>query len=1102
MKIKFTFQVLLWGISLTAMTAPETLARHDQRILDREISIDVQNVPLAAALTEIGMAADVKFVYSGSQLDLDQPVTIDARHKKLGLILNDLLGPIGIMYTVDREYILLKPVKAEIEKPVLTGEADVSMEPFQAISGTVTDAATLQPIAGVNIIVKGTTSGTTTDSEGKYVVDAEEGDILVFSFIGYRKMEVPVGGRMIIDVSLEEDVASLKEVVVNAGYYTVTDKTRTGNISKVTAKEIERQPVTSPLLALQGRVPGVDIIPYTGIAGGAPKIQIRGQNSLRFDGGYPLYVIDGVPVDSRPLLSGSSVVTGHYDPIATLNPGNILSIEVLKDADATAIYGSRGANGVILVTTKRGDAGKTTFDLNAYRGAGRVIGKMDMLMTPEYLELRREAFRNNNNQVMTPSNAPDLLVWDTTRYTNWQRVLMGENADIIDVQGDISGGNAHTAFRFGGGLHQEDMIFPGDFGFQRASMHFSLNHRSENEKFTVTISSNYGSNRSKLFDDLSVVSDALKLPPNAPALFDDDGRLNWEPNGTGTFNSTWRNPLAGFRKTNEAITGNLVLNSTLGYELHSGFIVKANLGYSDLNGTENLKTPIAGFDPAYAPFITAESRFGNTKRKTWIVEPQLVYSREKDNRRLNAVVGTTFQDSYSDYKSTIGRGYSSDVLLGSLNGATTVIVNKDDNNQYRYTALFARIGYDYHEKYFLNLTGRRDGSSRFGPDNRFGNFGAIGVAWVLSNERFIKNGMGFLSFAKLRGSFGTTGNDQIGDYQYLDTFSPTQYKFLTFTGLSPTALFNPDFAWEVTRKLEGAIEIGLMEDRISLDVSWYQNRSSNQLVNYQLPTTTGFNSILDNLDATVQNRGWEIILSTMNVRSANFTWSTSGNVTIPNNELIRFDDLADSPYANQYVVGKPLSIQKLFTMTGVNPRTGLYEFVDANNDGIINTEDRNFIFDFGRRFFGGIQNTFTFKSFEFSTLIQFVKQTGRRYSTSAPGYQTNMPAYFSTDRWRREGDISEIQMVSTGAAPLTPFSNYFSSDARLADTSFLRLRTLSLSYNLAEHVIERIRLQRCKIYLQGQNLFTVTGSEDLDPETGSGSIPPLRILTLGLELKF
>lgn len=1102
MKIKFTIQILLWGISLTAMTAPETLARHDQRILDREISIDVQNVPLAAALTEIEIAADVKFVYSGSQLDLDQPVTIAVRHKRLGLILNDLLGPIGIMYTVDREYILLKPVKAEIAKPVLTGEAGAAAEPFQAISGTVTDAATLQPIAGVNIIVKGTTSGTTTDSEGKYVIDAEEGDMLVFSFIGYRKMEVPVGGRMIIDVSLEEDVASLKEVVVNAGYYTVTDKTKTGNISKVTAKEIERQPVTSPLMALQGRVPGVDIVPYTGIAGEAPKIQIRGQNSLRFDGGYPLYVIDGVPVDSRPILSNSAVVTGSYDPLAALNPSNILSIEVLKDADATAIYGSRGANGVILITTRKGAAGKTSFDVNTYRGVGKVANRMDLLNTSQYLEMRKEAFRNNNNQVLTASNAPDLVVWDTTRYTDWQKVLLGNNADITDIQASISGGGSRTSFRFGGGYHKEGMIFPGDFGYERASGHFTLNHRSEDDKLSALLSANYGSTESNLFNDLNVVNDALRLSPNAPAVFDEEGKLNWEPYGTATFNSTWKNPLAGFRKTNEATAGNLVVNSTLGYEIFSGLTLKASMGYTDLLAREVLKTPIAAFDPNYASVLTAESRFGNTSRRTWIVEPQVMFAREEGHHTLDAVVGATGQEAFSAYQYIGARGYSSDALLGSMNGATEIFVNDDESSRYRYTAIFARIGYDWKDKYFLNLTGRRDGSSRFGPENRFGNFGAIGAAWIFSNEPVIQNNLSFLSFGKIRGSLGTTGNDQIGEYRYLNTYSPTEYKFISQVGLTPTALYNPDYAWEITQKLEAALELNFFDDRISMEAVWYRNRSSNQLVNYQLPSTTGFNAILSNLGATVENKGWEFVLSTVNINTTRFRWTTSGNISIPRNELIAFPDLANSSYASQYIVGEPLSIQKLYTATGVDSQTGLYEFLDVNNDARINTDDRTFIYDTGRKFFGGISNTFVFRSFELSFLVQFVNQLSREYTTGVPGQRANLPAHFESERWRKEGDIATVQKVSTGSPVITPYANYTNSSGRLRDGSFTRLKTLAVSYSLPEDLSEKIRAQSCKFYFQGQNLYTLTDFTGLDPETGTGSVPLLKIMTFGFQIQF
>lgn len=1101
MKIKFTIQILLWGISLTAMTAPETLARHDQRILDREISIDVQNVPLAAALTEIEIAADVKFVYSGSQLDLDQPVTIAVRQKRLGLILNDLLGPIGIMYTVDREYILLKPVKAEIAKPVLTGEAGAAAEPFQAISGTVTDAATLQPIAGVNIIVKGTTSGTTTDSEGKYVIDAEEGDMLVFSFIGYRKMEVPVGGRMIIDVSLEEDVASLKEVVVNAGYYTVTDKTKTGNISKVTAKEIERQPVTSPLMALQGRVAGLEITPVSGAPGGAPVITIRGKNSLRTTGNYPLYIIDGVPVQSNHLQTRSgSIMAGGFDPLISIDPANIESIEVLKDADATAIYGSRGANGVILITTRGASkANGTDVDVNIYHGIGQVPGRMDLLDTRQYLEMRREAFANDEQQ---PSFTQwDLVYWDTTRHTNWQEVFLGNTANITDAQASISATSGNTSFRFGGGFHKESLVLPGDLGYQRANVHLNVNHTSDNNRFRAAMSANYGLARNDVFDDGYLVASALTLPPVAPALHNDDGTLNWELfDFNGSMFGTWQNPLTSLLKTHEANNATLILNSNLAYQISGDLTLTANIGLNDLNGDEFIRNPVSYHSPQNRPYFTGGAFFGANRRKSWIAEPQVNYSKELGDHEINAIIGTTWQVSEYEYQMVSGSGYVSDALLNSLRGANQISFLSDDYAEYKYNAFYSRIGYAFKDKYLLNLTGRRDGSSRFGDDKKFGNFGALGLAWIFSNEGFISNSLSFLNFGKIRASYGSTGNDQIPDYAYYKAYNLVPNQYQNSINLLPAGLSNPDFGWESTHKLETAIELGLFQDRIGLALSWYRNRSSNQLVQYQLPATTGFSSILSNFDATVENSGLEVLFNAVSIKSADVTWSTSLNISFPENRLVRFDGIEESPYAKIYKVGEPLSIRRLYRWAGVNPETGVHEFVDVDEDGFINDNDKVFMKPLQRHYYGGLNNQIIYKRMQLSFLIQFSDQNGTRYMPSKPGGNTNQPVAVM-DRWQRPGDQTEVQRFNQSTALSTAYFNLGSSDYNEEDASFIRLKTVSLAYDLPGSVKHKLRMEQAQVYLQCQNLVTFTNSLQLDPETGS-ALPPLRMVSLGLQLRY
>ncbi len=1067
------------------------------------VTLSVKNESLKEIFTEINRQTGFQFMYNTNMLKNAKPVSLDVKEASLEDVLESCFKNQPLTYIIDKRTIIIRekeiPAEPKAEPPKKKAET--------MVSGTVTDKSGV-PLPGVNVLVKDTNNGTATAANGTYTVQVGESDVLVLSFIGYKNAEEKVNGRMVIDITLEEDVTTLKEVTISGGYYETTEKTRTGNIVKVEAKDVEKQPVTNPLMALQGRVPGLEITPVNGTPGSAPTIRIRGTNSLRNsdrsvdpNGNYPLYVIDGVPVNAAPVKSVSlSFMGSGFDPLSSISPENIESIEVLKDGDATAIYGSRGANGVILITTKQGNmASRTNFDISMYRGMGELSNKLELLNTKQYLEMRHEAFKNDGI-VPTLVNAPDLLLWDTTRYTDWQKVLLGGAANITDLQGSISGGNGSTSFRFGGGYHKETMILPGDFWYKRGTLNLSLNHTSINKKFRANLSTNYGINRNKLFDDANFINYALFLSPNAPGLYDENGNLNWAINPSTGLNS-WTNPMSFIKKGNESRSSNLIMNGVFSYELIPGLTVKTNLGFTEFHGNEISKDPLSSRAPnALGPSPVAVSSFGNNQRKSWIAEPQVTYTKNFSNHSIDALIGGSFQENTYLFQ-RIRATYTSDEFIESLQAASTVTYSADDESIYRYASLLARIGYNYNEKYLLNLTGRRDGSSRFGPGNKFGNFGSIGAAWIFSNESLIKDNLIFLSFGKLRASYGITGSDQIGDYKFYDLYRVgTSYN--NIAGLFPEALFNPKFAWEETTKFEIAMQLGFVQDRISFEWSWYRNQSSNQLVNYPLPATTGFSSILENFDATIQNSGLEVVLNTIAISSENFKWNTSFNISFPRNKLIEFDGIEDSPYALQYKVGESLAIQRLYKWTGVDPQTGIDTFLDVNPDGIYDESDKLFMHPRDRKYLGGLINTFRYKSFEVSFLLQFADQNAKRYINVRPGVGSNHPLTV-LDRWQREGDITEISKFSQviSGSGYSSFSRLLQSDAVIENASFIRLKTFSFSYLFPQKIIQHMKMQGAKFYIQGQNLFTIASLKNLDPETGS-SLPPLRMLTIGMQIKF
>ncbi|NOT73428.1 MAG: SusC/RagA family TonB-linked outer membrane protein [Cyclobacteriaceae bacterium] len=1058
------------------------------------ISLHMNEVEIGNVLTELEKQTGKKFIYRDDQLDASEKVSINVDSVSLVEALIQLLHPKNISFKIHES-----ESRVTLRKnPNRSQNSEVGDRPLFTVSGTVIDEKSKAGIAGVNIIIKGTASGTTTDAEGKFALEAGEKDVLVFSFIGFVSFETVVGDKTIIDVTMSEDARNLEEVTVHAGYYDVDSKELTGNIGRMSSKQIASQPVLNPLQAMQGRIAGVQVQQYSGIPGDAFIIQVRGMNSIRGQtANEPLYLIDGVPFSSATMFSaGGGVIRGGTNPLNSINPSDIESIEVLKDADATAIYGSRGSNGVVLITTKKGKSGKTKVDLNIYTGIGSMGRQMDMLNTSQYVRMRKEAFKNDG---VTPtiSNAPDLLVWDTTRQTDWRKELLGGTAKITNAQASISGGNASTQFLFGGGYLKQTTVFPGDYNYQKGSMHFNISHSSLDSKFLMNFSTSFVIDQNVL-PTTDFTGLVYSLTPNSPQIYNPDGSLNWS-------NGTWNNPYGDMRRSYTAKTRNLISNLTLSYEVAKGLKLKLNTGLNYLNTNERSITPIAAQNPAFNPTGSSNTTTGSIT--SWIAEPQIEYQKAVGGGRLSALLGTTFQQSIRDKTGYFASGFINDTQLENPVAAATVTPSGVEYSEYKYHAVFGRINYAWKEKYILNLTGRRDGSSRFGPNRQFANFGAVGAAWIFSSEDFIKNFIPGLSFGKLRGSFGVTGSDQIGDYQYLDTHTSTQYTYQGGKGLYPTRLYNPDYSWEENKKIEGGIELGFFNDRLAFSASYYHNRSSNQLVGYTLPAVAGFTSIQSNLPAVIQNTGLEIVVSNLNIRRGSFSWSSSLNVTLPTNRLVSYPNIEGSSYANTYAVDKSLFVVKKYKSLGVDPQTGLYSFEDVDNNGVLSTAvDAQFLKQRTFDYYGGLQNTITVGNFELQFFFQFVKQVGFNYLYSIglpPGYRGNQPTLV-LERWQRPGDITDVQRYTQGGVAATAFGNAISNgDGILSDASFIRLQNASLSWTMPAAVSGKIRAEKVRLYVQGQNLFVITDYNGSDPEPQNvKSLSPLRMMTIGAQLTF
>jgi len=1080
---------------------------------DNTVTLSGSNIPLSEIFRAIKLQTGFSVMYSKAVTGLDQGDQVTVRFSKTPLdqVLAILFKGKDLEWSYNDNVVLIRKRENPPAIPVKKSVGDSSINSI-SVTGRVTDASGL-PLPGATVQVKGEVQGTVTDVDGKFTLPKVGGrDLLVISSVGYETREIPVRGKTIL-AQLNVVVNELDETVVVA-YATTTKRLSTGNIGMVKGEDIAKQPVSNPLLALEGRVSGLFIRQTTGLSGTGVSVQIQGQNSI-LNGNDPFYVVDGVPYSSQLLpnlglvlgtSAGSNGVGGN--PLSFINPADIESITVLKDADATAIYGSRAANGAILITTKKGKAGQTRVDFNVQQGWGTVTRKLKLLNTRQYLDMRKEAYYvNDGYDATSPQYEQQYDIngfWDTTRNTDWQKELIGRTAKYTTLSASVSGGNALTQYLIGGTFHRETTVFPGDFADQKGSVHFNISSTSVNQKFKIQLTGNYLVDNNRLpRNDFTAM--AVQLAPNAPDIHNPDGTLNWAQTPAGV--SSWVNPYASLLLDYSNLTKNLVSNAVLSYELLPGLQLGSSFGYTNMDVREITTTPLTSRAPEDRPYLPRRAGFGNNNNNSWIIEPKLNYTYVIAKGKLEAMVGTTIQQARGSVTQLAARGYNSDEELKNIGAASSVTVGTTLSTVYKYNALFGRLNYNWENKYIINLSARRDGSSRFGAANRFHNFGAAGVSWIFSQENFMKKAMPFLSFGKLRASYGTTGSDLIGDYKFMNQYFTTSVgvPYQGVTGLVAGGLTNPYLQWEETRKLQMGIEIGVMNDRILFNAGYFRNRSSNQLMNYVLPIVTGFSGISRNFPATVQNTGWEFSLNTTNLKSKDFSWTSSLNMTIPRNKLVAFPGLESSGYGSTLIIGEPITVMKVYRSAGVDPATGLYQFFDSKGSLTANPDffkDATLLVNTTPKYYGGLQNSLFYKGFQLDFFIQFVKQVGLDYVIgNNPGQATINQPVSVLDRWQKPGDKASVQRFNSDFSASAQWGYASFSDASYRDASFLRLKTLSFSWQFPASWKQKLHLNNCSVYFQGQNLLMITGYKGFDPETQSNvSLPPLKMFTVGMQV--
>jgi len=1087
------------------------------RTTGQTVTLSLKDAPMKEVFREIRKQTGFDIFVTESVLKRTGNVTLDVKDMQVTEVLERCFRNQDLTFTITNDMIYVQTKSAQ-SLPSGVGSTLHHSAPPIDIHGRVTDSLG-NPLVGASVMVKGSNRGTTTDSKGDFVLaEVKNSEILNISYTGYITKQYKINGNENFTVLLNKSISPLDEIQIIA-YGQTTKRFQVGNVSTVTSDEIGKQPVLNPLLALEGRVPGLEITQLSGMNGGGVTVRIQGRNSIQ-NGLDPLIVIDGVPFPSQLTNTGFETIVQGGSPLNYVNPADIESIDVLKDADATAIYGSRAANGAILITTKKGKAGTTRLNVNLQQGWGQVTRKLNLLNTQQYLNMRHEAFYNDsvyNPSRYSPPNPKrdyDLLLWDTTRYTDWQKTLIGGTAQYTNITAGISGGTSNLQYLISGNYKRQTTVFPGNFDDKSGGLHFNFNGASPNQKFHFNLSGSYLYDQNYL-PDIDLTSQ-IYLAPDAPAIYNANGTLNWAPNAAGS--STWRNPLANLYAEFNNSTKNLISNANLSYNLLQGLEIRGNLGYTELLSNQYSPVRLEYYRPERRPFSQRLSDFINRDMRSWIIEPQIHYAGRVGKGKIDGLLGATVSQNTTDVLAFSASGFSSDLLMQSPSAATSITMySSSATTESKYNALFGRLNYNWDDKYLINLTARRDGSSKFGDENKFHNFWSIGGGWIFSQEKFIQHNFSFFSFGKLRASYGTTGNDQISDYSYLSLYynSNTPIPYQNATGLAVGNLPNPYLQWEETRKLQGGIDLGFINDRILLSIGYAQNRSSNQLISSSLPSVAGFTYITENLPATIQNTSWEFVLNTINIKARNFNWSSSVNFTIPQNKLLSFPGIASTSYAAGdlgVIVGQPLGVQQVFRYAGVDPATGNYLVLDKNGKPTSNpdyTADRTALVAPLTKYYGGFRNSISYKGFQLDFLFQFVQQIAPKdmyyyNGTENPGVfsrsSDNQP-FTVLNHWQKPGDNAPTGRYTTANYSVPVWSAF--SDAGYNDeASYIRLKNISLSWQLPSSWLGKAHLQNARFYFSGQNLVTITKYTGLDPETRSStSLPPLKLWSVGVQME-
>jgi TonB-dependent starch-binding outer membrane protein SusC len=1075
-----------------------------QELLQRRVNLKIDNQEVRQVLTAIEKQTNVRFAYRPKLIPATQRITLSSTNESLAEVLEKITKPLQLKYEVLGQQIILspRPEPSPASSSLDIIQRSVSLPIDQRISGRVTDEKNAG-LPGVSVVLKGTQRGTTTNGDGRYELTIPEtgGSVLVFSFVGYLSQEVAVGNQTLVNVSLKEDTKSLDEVVV-VGYGTVKKSDLTGSVAQVKSEEINSFPTANPLQALSGRAAGVQVTQNSGAPGAGVSVRIRGTNSIQ-GSNEPLYVVDGFPI------SGSNPTV--------LNNADIESIEVLKDASATAIYGSRGANGVVIITTKQGKTGRTKVDFETSYSQQTLRKKLDLMNGREYATFY-------NQQAVNDRLAPYFTQDQVNAFGDgfdWQDLVF-RKAPMKTTALNISGGNDKTQFSVSGSYFGQDGIIKGS-DYNRYSLRTNINHQISN-KFSFTLANTLSRLKTDRRDSdggsrgNSMISAALSAPPTLTP-YNEDGSYRVLAIAYPFVATDLINPLNFINEQSTQINANRILtNAALLFNPIPELTVKISGGIENADDRTDSYTTRNFFNSPGRASVSS-SQFTSL-----LNENTISYNKTFNGvHSFSAVAGFTYQDFITKTLGGSGNGFLSDITeTFNLGSSITPGIPSSGYSKSVLLSYLSRINYNFNDKYLITASIRRDGSSRYSPGNKWGYFPSAAVAWKLSNEEFLANVSAF-SDLKLRASWGLTGSQAINAYATLNELNAgrTVFDDAMYNTFSPGTRLPGNLKWETTEQLDFGLDLGLLRNRLYLTADYYIKNTRDLLNTVILPSSLGFTSTIQNI-GEVQNKGFELGLDGR-IFTGDFKWNLNANFSINRNKVVKLYEGNDILGGNVNVVvvndvssilreGHPIGSFWGYVEDGYNEQ-GRITYKDLDGNGSINQNDKTFIGNPNPNFIYGLNSSMSWKNFDLTLFIQGVEgsdlfNVSSIVNTIDHGFGLNMTRDVFLNSWTPENPNSKYPLISRN-------TNARISNRFIEDGSYLRLRNIQLAFNAPVEQWGIQWLRTAQVYVSGQNLLTLTNYSWWDPEVNTrgganstsqgidhNSYPTAKTITCGIRIGF